>query len=496
MKLPAFISNVDKKLASLSGSNALKSEEFTDLFETLLSSAEDSVLEEGTKYLGKQAKQIIPKTVLDVVENEQSLKGDDEALLAIAVNGLSESLNSLALDVTRRKIHGSDEDDVFAKPMDRLTKGLINQLELRGVMLELGVEVPDGIDVQHWTGKLFEKAKTLAEFRSMNWNKVSSSLNGILVQDRSKMEQLFTGKIGPKTDIEHIPKIREELRSKNIDLGVASQLEKKNKKSITDVTKSDIDSFKFEDKVEKQMKKTEKNDVKNKLRSVVSKAKSEKLQDENKKQKMTDEEAFAIGQKIKGGSETLKGLDDLADIAPLISSVTGFGGPQVALAIAATKIFAQEMENRQKEADEMLQENKQRSKEARDEALRLLEKLDVKSMTDDHKKELQNDLDLIRSKVQASASFSAIGEDFDSEKILRGLESNSLKLSSTEGGVIESYSTNEELVASVSGALALHGISLLLGNYPIESSASVSFYFLRFNFFSIQSNSDIFSSLF
>ena len=100
------------------------------------------------------------------------------------------------------------------------------------------------------------------------------------------MEQLFTGKIGPKTDIEHIPKIREELRSKNIDLGVASQLEKKNKKSITDVTKSDIDSFKFEDKVEKQMKKTEKNDVKNKLRSVVSKANSEKLQDENKKQKM------------------------------------------------------------------------------------------------------------------------------------------------------------------------------------------------------------------
>lgn len=302
-----FKSHAESVLAS--GNRAVKAEQFPDLLETLLGSdLDDTMKDEGLKYLAEKAKDVIPKSVLDMIESTDSLKGDSEALLALVANGLSQSLNSISLDVTRRDVHGSDEDDAFANPMDRLTKGLIGKLQLRGVMNEIGINVPDGDDSNHWTSKLFSEVKSLAEFRSMDWKNIESSMKGILVQDKSKLEQLFTGKIGPKVGVEHLPKIREQLRSKNVNLGIASKLEKKDKKTITDVSKSDIDTFEFDNTG--GMKKYQKNEVRNKLKSILSDAKAEEADTQTKK-KMTDAEAFAIGQKIKGGPEVLKGLDNL-----------------------------------------------------------------------------------------------------------------------------------------------------------------------------------------
>lgn len=136
--------------------------------------------------------------------------------------------------------------------------------------------------------------------------------------------------------------------------------------------------------------------------------------------------------------------------------------------------MAQEGQNRQKEADEMMEASQQKSREARDEALKLMNELDIKSITKEQKEQLQKDLDLIKSKVQESASFDAVGQSFNSQKLLNQVQDNALKLPSTEGGVIESYSTNEELVSAVSGGMTLHGIALLLGSYPIESVSTVS----------------------
>lgn len=189
-----------------------------------------------------------------------------------------------------------------------------------------------------------------------------------------------------------------------------------------------------------------------------------------------DENVYAALETMKGGSEKTKGLDDMIAMAPMIATVTGIAAPEVALAIAATKILAQEMEARQKEADEMLVENRNRAKAARDESIELMNKMSL-DFANKGNEELKKDMDKLSSKVRAAATFGAAGENFKMKILLNDLEDNAMKLPSGKGGVIESYETDEDLVASVSGGIALHGITLLFGDSPIESSSTVSFHF-------------------
>ena len=170
MKLPAFISHVETGLSKLpENAKSMKTEGISDMFETLLSSVEDSDREEGLKYITGKAKELLPRSIADLVEEAPALLGDSEAIIAMTVNGMSQSINDLALDVTRRNVHGSDSKDFFGGAMSRLTKALIDKLHLRGIMVEMGIKIPDDTNAVHWTKTLFENVTSVSAFQSLDW---------------------------------------------------------------------------------------------------------------------------------------------------------------------------------------------------------------------------------------------------------------------------------------------------------------------------------------
>ena len=57
---------------------------------------------------------------------------------------------------------------------------------------------------------------------------------------------------------------------------------------------------------------------------------------------LTDKDAFALAHNV-GGGEGGELFDDLFEIGPLIAEVSEVPGPEVALAIAAAKISAEEV---------------------------------------------------------------------------------------------------------------------------------------------------------
>jgi LysM repeat protein len=272
------------------------------------------------------------------------------------------------------------------------------------------------------------------------------------------MRKLWAGELGPKKDMEHFPDLRKDMLHGNVDLATASYFEKLDKTTMGAITPADIDIMEIEGKSRNEM-----GSLRNQVRTVKA---------ESVKKTMTDEEAFSIGQSIKGGSDKTAGLDDLADIAPLIASVSGIAGPQVALAIAAAKILAEESQKRQKEADDLLLQNEEMAKQARDESLALMEKLSL-DFAEPAKAELIEKIATVKIMVTASDTFKAIGKNFKGpEALYDTLNSNALVLPATKGGgVIESYKTDEDLVASVSGGLALHGLVLVLEAYPVVAGA-------------------------
>jgi hypothetical protein len=229
------------------------------------------------------------------------------------------------------------------------------------------------------------------------------------------------------------------------------------------ITTNEIDEMAMPGKTKNEM-----GSIRNKMRTAkVESAKVESAKAESaKKYEMSTDESVEIGRRIKGGSEKLKSLDDLTEITPLIAAVTGVAAPEIALAIAATKIFAQEMEERQKEAEELVRQNEEMAKQARDESIALLAKLDITSNAE-AKKELQEKLATLKSATEAAERFKAVGKNFQGSKVLfDNLNSNAMVLPASKG-VIESYKTDEELVASVSGGLALHGLVLVLEDHPV-----------------------------
>jgi hypothetical protein len=209
--------------------------------------------------------------------------------------------------------------------------------------------------------------------------------------------------------------------------------------------------------------------MKNKIRAVVSSARNRRDgPDSSKRREISDKEAFDIAQNV-GGGEGGEVFGDLADVAPLVAEVSGIAGPKVALAIAAAKIAAEEIARRQKEAGAIMKENKGRAEKARDEAIGLIDNLELGGNKE--KEELTRQLTELKEKVKASSQFSDVGQNFqDPQALYQNLMDNGMVLPSSNGGIIESYKSNEDLVAAVSGGKALHGIALLLDDYPILES--------------------------
>lgn len=226
-------------------------------------------------------------------------------------------------------------------------------LDLQGYINELGIEIPDDNDEHHWSTELLSKFSTVAELRSSKWpdieKMVTDSGNGspkqVLMQDVKKLYNLWSSKAGPQKDAHLIPKIRQELENENVSLNLASQFEEKRKTSLAELSFDDIDTLHLKGEDSQNMSRNELNETKNKLRSakIRNEKESRSTQISNTKgENIKDEEAYAILKQLEGGSDTVKGLDDVAKLAPLITKVfPQIGGPQLALAIGATKIFAE-----------------------------------------------------------------------------------------------------------------------------------------------------------
>ena len=156
--------------------------------------------------------------------------------------------------------------------------------------------------------------------------------------------------------------------------------------------------------------------------------------------------------------------------APEIAAVLGIAAPKVALALAAAKIIAEESQKRQQEADELLLQNEVMAKQARDESLKLINDLTLE-FARSGKKELEEKITTLKSMVMAADTFKAVGKNFQDPKALYDtLNSNAIVLPASKGGgVIESYKTNEDLVASASGGRALHGLVLVLEDFTVTT---------------------------
>lgn len=127
------------------------------------------------------------------------------------------------------------------------------------------------------------------------------------------------------------------------------------------------------------------------------------------------------------------------------------------------------MEKRQKEADAIMKENQVRAEKAKEEAVQLAKEISANydNITEKSKEEVVELITALSEKVKLTESFEEIGKNFqDSKAILKSMEGEHLNLK-TETNIIESYRSDEELVASVSGGLTLHGLSILLEDYPI-----------------------------
>jgi hypothetical protein len=310
---------------------------------------------------------------------------------------------------------------------------------------------------------------------------VSSSLSGA-TQDLDKLEQLFTGKIGPEAN--NVPTIREEFRKNRLGLDIANHFEEKNKNwTVHDITEDDIEELSLKEVRGQKPSRNDLNSMKNKIRATVASAKSRP--EETKistnspsgpkigapgttkgKERMTDKDAFALARNV-GGGDGGELFGDLSKIGPLIAEVSGVAGPEVALAIAAAKIAAEEVARRQKEADAMMKQSEEDSKQARDEAVKELDKLSL-DFAKEKDQELGKRLASLQEMVKKTSKFDKVGETFqESNELYQNLLDNAMTRSSGSSGVIESYKSNEDLVAAVSGGKALHGISLLVDDYPI-----------------------------
>lgn len=225
-------------------------------------------------------------------------------------------------------------------------------LDLQGYINELGIEIPDDTDKEHWSTELLSKFSTVAELRSSKWpdvekmitNSVNDSSKQVLMQDMKKLYNLWSSKAGPQKDAHLIPKIRQELENENVSLNLASQFEERGKTSLAEISFDDIDTLHLNGEDSQNMSRNELNETKNKLRSAKTRKEKESSSQmpNTKGQNIKDEEAYAILKQLEGGSDTVKGLDDVAKLAPLITKVfPQIGGPQLALAIGATKIFAE-----------------------------------------------------------------------------------------------------------------------------------------------------------
>ena len=455
-----------------------------DLLKGLLAGDDKGLADAGYEYLKSKATGITSKSVKELLA-KFDLQEDGEVALAIASLGQSDSVNGLALDVMRRVQNGGSNDkDIFKHALKRLTDKAFQSVELRGTLAEMGINLPTDPNEDHWTKRLLEKFTTVGKFRNEEWSAIEGTMTkatgtpgakeeDVWGSDKRMMKKLWAGELGPQKDMEHFPKLRKDLLKGNVDLAAASYFEKQDKTSMDAITSADIENMEIEGKSRNEM-----GSLRNQVKTV--KAESDKKTEtgeeasssENVKNTMTDKEAFTIGQSIQGGSDKVAGLDDLAKIAPLIANVSGVAGPQVALAIAAAKIYAAEMEKRQKEADELLLQNEEMAKQARDESLALMEKLSL-DFAETGQAELIGKIATLKSMVTAADTFKAVGKNFKGPKELYDtLNSNAMVLPASKGsGVIESYKTNEDLVASVSGGQALHGLVLVMEDYPVVAGS-------------------------
>ena len=492
-----FIRSVDKALPDkkknstvMSSSTVLEKKALVcrDLFEDAMKLSKNPGFGRAFSHLQKKALAIPSKAVREELA-KVGLQSDVETALAIVVLDISQSVNSVALEVLRRNHHGSADNDIFKGSMDRLTTKTVSNLQLRGQFVEMKITVPDDpADFErHWTKALFDLAPNVAQFRSLEWPKIRTILDGanpkVLIPDKEKIERVYTGELGLQEDSEYIPAIRKEMRKNKLGLDVAHKFESKKKTAVKDLTPDDIDAFDAVDPDDlkggsaPKTKRSSLNSIKNRIRSAVSVAKTES------RARPTPPTRSFGGTRVSGGGEA-GGGDDPYDSNDYVGMDGGGGGElgdpgMTSGGDGATPPTAedeemqrqkklQDLEERQAKAKAMMEEEKGKANEAMQAAEDLRNREDL-AFAEENKQRLNEEVDKLKGTVQASDKFNNVGNNFRGQAdLINELVSGSLNLSST-GGVIQSYESNEELVASVSGGKALHGLSILMDEYPVTS---------------------------
>jgi hypothetical protein len=393
--------------------------------------AEMPSFEEEVRFLQSKAIEVIGDSSVKRALKAINLESDGKIALAVVVLDLSQSLNSLALDVLRRSDKGS-ADDFFKAPMDHLIAKLDKTLQLHGLLLEFDIRIPEDSGATHWTHKLLQKATTLVSFQSLSWNGVvKKCIEGCYGIDRNKIKKLFAGSIGPQNNKDYIPAIRGEFLKNGLQLDAAEGFEKMGINAIKDITDDYVRQFKEDKDNENEI-----TNVKGVGNKVLAIAASEKEATEEAKTEAKENEREAEQAKTKA-EQARKA--DIAERQALTQAAIKASEDKTSTTIAAS--------------------------------LSILESLNVSKLMEKDSKAVEEKISRLTALVKKSAEFDAAGKNFQGDKLLTGLTGGALRLpSASEQGIIQSYSSNEDLVASVSGGLALHGICLLLEDEPIVSA--------------------------
>ena len=507
LEINAFIQSMNKVLpdyknnagASLSASDReRKAVICRDLFDDAMKLADNPGFGLAFSQLQKKALNIPAKPVREELV-KVGLQNDPDIALAVVVLEISQSVNSLSLELLRRDHHGAADGDIFKDPMRRLTSKATANLQLRGQFVEMDIDVPDdpGLLANHWTGGIFDLASSVPRFRTLEWPDVKNVMDSksgqkMLIPDKEKIERIYTGELGLQKDAEYIPSIRKEMRSNKLGLDVAHKFESSNKTSVKDLTPDDIDSFDpatngndpGDNGTGGGMNRSGLNSIRNRIRSAVAVAKTESRErpvplarpspfarraapndDVGGRGRSDGGGGAGRGYGTAAGDADSGGYTGADDVDPGGSYGNGTS-PEDKELLEQQRL--EKLKERQAEAKAMMEEDREKSSQAMEAANNLRDQEDL-AFAEENQQRLLDNVDRAKERVQASDEFNATGKNFRGPTdLINELAAGAPSFSGT-GGVIQSYESNEELVASVSGGKAMHGLSVLMNEYPITS---------------------------
>jgi len=361
---------------------------------------------------------------------KETLRDDTKIATTIILIGASQSLNKLSAEVYKWANLPKSKSDYHNFVMDRLVAKTIKFVELRGQLHQLKVNLPDDFmkNREHWAKKLFAESRTVHEFRNLKWSIVEDSLAGSKISDtdKEKLQRLYTGEVGTRQDIKYVPSLRKALRRSKIGLGFANKLEESGITSSNEINEENSQKIKnIVDEDNESLGKFKLKSIFNKVKAAGALADKQdnNIQDgENESNEFmgTEEEGPQEGEEVEVSD------DGLLSMMSNLQNSTIQNENQASLELGKAKNLIQDLQNMQ----------------GIDSAL-------TTKLAD------------LEKHVVASEEFNNVGKKFRNEAdIINETKDKSLSLQLTDPmqAIIKSHESYEDLVASISGGQAMHGL--------------------------------------